>query len=106
MSFRSVALSGSAVEVHEALTLAGQLFSIPESRYAAEVRGGQQFLHWDTPLEVAVSTRDLLLQLIAALGGSSITEADLWPRPEKDEEQEVGTIADFNVGNFMRELAS
>lgn len=94
----------SGEDVHEALVLVEQLRVVPDSRYAAACAGGPQFLGWSERQQILASIRDILLGIGSGLGGSSITEADMWPRPEKDEP--VGSIADFNVNDFMRRLAS
>jgi hypothetical protein len=92
--------------VHEALVLAEHLAARPDSHFSAELSGGQQFLGWGHEQQIAADTRDLLLALIAGLGGKSLGPDDLYPRPQAVAPvEEVGTVAEFDVAAFMRRLA-
>jgi hypothetical protein len=93
-----------------ALVLSGQLLEDPLSHFRAEHRGDMAFLGWDEETYLLADTRDLLLSIAAGLGGEKITADDFWPRPTRTVvtdgvDPEVGTIAEFDTGGFMRMIA-
>lgn len=93
-----------------ALVLSGRLLEDPNSQFRALHRGDIAFLGWDEETYILASTRDLILSIAAGLGGEKLTEQDFWPRPVRavvtdDVDPEVGTIADFDTGGFMRMIA-
>jgi len=95
----------SLEDVHDALVFVEGLTSNPDSRFRAELLGGPEHIGWSQDRYLAASTHDLILGLIAGLGGTKLGPDDQWPRPAvtKTEEVEevVGTLADFDTGAFL-----
>ena len=94
--------SGEAV--HEALVFVEHLTNRPDSHYAAALAGGSQFFGWDADRYLAADLRDFMLAVVAGLGGKKISDADLFPRPEREPER-ARTVADFDIDAFARRLA-
>jgi hypothetical protein len=94
------------VSVRRALILSEQLIHTPASRYRAALLGDPRFIGWTEDTSLLASVSDTLLGIAGALGGSKVTEADMWERPKQvePEKPEVGTIAEFDPGTFMRWL--
>lgn len=94
-----------ALGIREVILLSGQLLSIPDSRYLAELEGGPQFSGWDHDRALLADIRDLLLAIASGLSGSKLTDQELYPRPQQDVEPlEPATIAEFDVSAFMQQL--
>lgn len=88
------------------LALAEQLKLIHDSRIRALWLGGIEFLGWDVAQYARANLYDLIAALAKGLGGKSMTDADRYPRPTVKAAQETTmTIADFNIQNFMNQLA-
>lgn len=95
------------LSVRRALILVEHLRDIVDSRYRALKLGDALFLGWGTDQAIAADTHDSILVIAAGLAGQKLTRDDLWPRPQRPEGEveEVGTIAEFNVSDFMRMIA-
>jgi hypothetical protein len=92
----------------EALELVEQISYRGDSHLSAELRGGPQFIGWTEDRYLAADTRDLILTLLAGLGGDKVSPSELWTRPRAEEVKPVQaqTIADFDDVAFIRWLMS
>jgi hypothetical protein len=93
------------LSVHQALVLVEQLKNVPNSRYRAAWRGGPQFQNWETEHAVLADTYDMLQQMIAGLVGVTVPSKAYYPRPVAEIIQ-ARTVAEFDVGNFLRIIQS
>lgn len=98
------------ISVRRALLLVEQLLSHPESRFRAEFQGEQiSVWHWPHTQKVLADLYDMQKSLLAAFGGVTLDDSDLYPRPHlaRDEPATaVPTIAEWDVDGFMRQINS
>jgi hypothetical protein len=84
-----------------------QLKVIPGSRYRAHWVGGPQFQNWTKEHDILSDLYDMVLTNVAALGGARVPEKALYPRPiVATATFAPKTVAEFDVGHFMRQIAS
>lgn len=81
------------------LQLVGQLGNIPRSRYRALVLG-EGLMGWGRTEVVLANIYDRITALVE---GGDMSDDHLYPRPEVAD-TEVGTVAEFDVIGFERQL--
>lgn len=93
--------------MRRALLLTGQLLTYPESRFRAAYQGEEiSVWHWPHVPRMLADLYDMQKSMMAAFGGVTLTDGDLYSRPRVDRPEKVPTIADFDVAGFMRQLNS
>lgn len=99
-------LAAGELDVHHTLELVRSLFTVPGSRFAAAFRGDGS-LGWDRNSPILADIADTLLGVLAGLSGQSVDEDQMQPRPQQEADvQEVSSIADFDVGHFLRTIST
>lgn len=61
---------------------------------------------WDKNADISANIHDAIVALLIGLGGKRMTEKDRYPRPRPVVEAKpvAPTIADFDIGSFMRQF--
>lgn len=94
------------------LRLAGQLLSLPGSRYRAiKVLGGIEYIGWDTSQYTLAGMYNLIAGLAYGLGGKDVPEDRLHPVPKGTADEQAPklvapSIAEFSIPQFFERMNS
>ncbi|MFD5864354.1 hypothetical protein ACFWGP_05345 [Agromyces sp. NPDC127015] len=100
------------VSARHVLTLAGQLLRNPQSRFRADRLGDDRWIGWTLESSALAGIHDVLLGIGYALAQKQMPADAFFKRPTTPfvEQAEPNlfapTIAEFNIGSFMRQIHS
>lgn len=102
LRLRDAFSAGGTLSAGEALVLAGQLGTVPDSRFRAMSLGGLEFAGWSREADVLADIHDALVDnsiITVKSAGGKAGSANPYPRPKRDK-PEVDVVEVFDIDDF------